>query len=156
MNHHAYIESGILETYVLGLASDVQQDEVERYAHIFPEVSLALKDIEKVINQQFSASIPPPIVRQRIQENEYHRLKKWDFNDQNQYKNNTTKKEEKYLEVEVNDTHIRVHKNWRPAFIAVFILSKIFLVTALYFYFKSDSLNKENLKLQQEIQLLKK
>lgn len=154
MNHHAYIESGILETYVLGLASDVQQDEVERYAQISPEVSLALKDIEKIINQQFSASIPPPNVRQRIEENEYHRLKKWGFNDQNHNKN--TKEESKYLEVEVNDTHIRVHKNWRPAFIAVFVLSKIFLATALYFYFKSDSLNKDNLKLQQEIQLLKK
>jgi hypothetical protein len=153
VNHHAYIESGILETYVLGLASDVQQDEVERYAQIFPEVSLALKDVETAINQQFSASIPPPSVRQRIQENELNRLKKWDFNDQSHNKN--TKEENKYLEVEVNDTHIRVHKNWRPAFIAVFILSKIFLATALYFYFKSDSLNKENLKLQQEIQLLK-
>lgn len=156
MNTQAYIESGILESYILGLASDTQQKEVERFVEMFPEVSLAINDLETVINQQFSVSIPPPNVRQRIKEHEDNRLKKWDFNEQNHQRNETKKEEEKYLEVEVSDTHLRVHKYWRPAFIAVFILSKIFLATALYFYFKSDSLNKENLKLQQEIELLKK
>ncbi len=152
----AYIESGILESYILGIASDTQQKEVERYKQMYPEVSSALEDLEIVINQQFSGSIPPPSVRQRIKEHEDDRLKKWDFNEQTHQENNTEKEDVKYLEVEVSDTHLRVHKYWRPAFIAVFVLSKIFLATALYFYFKSDSLNKENLKLQQEIELLKK
>ena len=44
-----------------------------------------------------------------------------------------------YVDVSVDDTHIRVHKYWRPAFIAVFILSKVFLVLGLYYYFKADS-----------------
>ncbi|GGD44328.1 hypothetical protein GCM10011514_05340 [Emticicia aquatilis] len=156
MNPKEYIESGILETYILGLASDNQQEEVEKYLQIFPEVSLALEDLGKVINGHFSASIPPPSVRQRIKEFDHDSLKKWDFNEQTHSQNNTQKEEVKYLEVEVSDTHLRVHKYWRPAFIAIFILSKIFLAAALYFYFKSDSLNKENLKLQQEIELLKK
>lgn len=156
MNTQAYIESGILESYILGLASDAQQKEVERYIQMSPEISLALEGLETVINQQFSGSIPPPSVRQRIKEHEDDRLKKWDFNEQNHQRKEVKKEEEKYLEVEVSDTHLRVHKYWRPAFIAVFVLSKIFLATALYFYFKSDSLNKENLKLQQEIELLKK
>lgn len=156
MNTQTYIESGILESYILGIASDAQQHEVERYKQMFPEVSSALEDLEMVINQQFSGNIPPPSVRQRIKEHEDEKLKKWDFNDQNHQENTTKREEVKYLEVEVSDTHLRVHKYWRPAFIAVFVLSKIFLATALYFYFKSDSLNKENLKLQQEIELLKK
>ena len=156
MNTQAYIESGILESYILGLASDTQQKEVEKYTQLSPEISLALKDLETVINQQFSGSIPPPNVRQRIKDNEDDRLKKWSFSEQTHQKNNTKKEDVKYLEVEVSDTHLKVHKYWRPAFIAVFVLSKIFLATALYFYFKSDSLNKENLKLQQEIELLKK
>lgn len=156
MNQQTYIESGILESYILGLASETQQKEVERYAELSPEISLALEDLETVINQQFSVNIPPPSVRQRIKEHDDDRLKKWDFNEQNHQRKETKKEEEKYLEVEVSDTHLRVHKYWRPAFIAVFVLSKIFLATALYFYFKSDSLNKENLKLQQEIELLKK
>jgi hypothetical protein len=156
VNTQAYIESGILESYILGLASDTQQKEVERYTQMSPEISLALEDLETVINSQFSVSIPPPSVRQRIKEHEDDRLKKWDFNEQNHQRNETKKEEDRYLEVEVSDTHLRVHKYWRPAFIAVFVLSKIFLATALYFYFKSDSLNKENLKLQQEIELLKK
>lgn len=156
MNPQAYIESGILESYILGLVSDEQQKDVEKYTQIYPEVSLALKDLGNVINTHFSASIPPPSVRQRIKEFDHDSLKRWDFNEQNHSKNDARKEEVKYLEVEVSDTHLRVHKYWRPAFIAVFVLSKIFLAAALYFYFKSDSLNKENLKLQQEIELLKK
>jgi len=156
VNPKEYIESGILETYILGFASDNQQEEVEKYVRIFPEISLALEDLGKVINEHFSASIPPPSVRQRIKEFDHDSLKKWDFNEQNHSQNNVHKEDIKYLEVEVSDTHLRVHKYWRPAFIAIFILSKIFLAAALYFYFKSDSLNKENLKLQQEIELLKK
>ncbi|MFY7911968.1 MAG: hypothetical protein ACOVO2_20560 [Emticicia sp.] len=156
MNPREYIESGILETYLLGLASANQEDEVERYTKIFPEVSLALEDLAVVINTHFSSNIPPPSVRQRIKEYDDQSLKKWDFNEQPHTNNGTQKEEVKYLEVEVSDTHLRVHKYWRPAFIAVFVLSKIFLAAALYFYFKSDSLNKENLKLQQEIELLKK
>lgn len=156
VNPKEYIESGILETYILGLASHNQQEEVEKYVQIFPEVSLALEDLGKVINEHFSANIPPPSVRQRIKEFDHDSLKKWDLNEQTHANNNTPKEDVKYLEVEVSDTHLRVHKYWRPAFIAVFVLSKIFLAAALYFYFKSDSLNKENLKLQQEIELLKK
>jgi hypothetical protein len=156
VNTQTYIESGILESYILGIASDAQQKEVERYAQMSSEISLAIEDLEMVINQQFSGSIPPPSVRQRIKDHEDEKLKKWDFSDQNHQENTTKREEVKYLEVEVSDTHLRVHKYWRPAFIAVFVLSKIFLATALYFYFKSDSLNKENLKLQQEIELLKK
>ena len=148
----AYIESGILESYILGIVSNDQQKEVERYTQIYPEVSSALKEIESTINQHFSADIPPPNVRQLIKENE-DKIKKWTSDEQNY---EPKKEEVKYLEVEVSDTHLKVHKYWRPAFIAVFVLSKIFLATALYFYFKSDSLNKENLKLQQEIELLKK
>lgn len=156
MNPQAYIESGILESYILGLVSDEQQKDVERYTQTYPEVSLALKDLENVINTHFSASVPPPTIRQRVKEFDHDSLKKWDFNEQSHSKKATQKEDIKYLEVEVSDTHLRVHKYWRPAFIAVFILSKIFLAAALYFYFKSDSLNKENLKLQQEIELLKK
>lgn len=156
MNPKTYIESGILETYILGLASDEQQKDVEKYTHTYPEISFALEDLGQVINQHFSVNIPPPNVRQRIKEYEDNSLKKWDFNEQSHQKNETPKEEVKYLEVEVSDTHLRVHKYWRPAFIAIFILSKIFLATTLYFYFKSDSLNKDNLKLQQEIELFKK
>ena len=60
-----------------------------------------------------------------------------------------------YLDVEVNDTHIKVHKFWRPAFIAVFILSKIFLIAGLYFYFKSASQAEELNKLKTQVQQIK-
>ena len=52
------------------------------------------------------------------------------------------------MHVDVDETHIRVHKYWRPAFIAVFVLSKIFLILGLYYYFKASSLEKEMLRMQ--------
>jgi hypothetical protein len=48
-----------------------------------------------------------------------------------------------------------VHKLWRPAFIAVFILSKIFLIAGLYFYFKSVSPQEELQKIKTVMQLNK-
>lgn len=33
-----------------------------------------------------------------------------------------------------DDTHIRVRKYWRYIFITVFVLSKIFLATSIYFF----------------------
>ena len=156
MNPKEYIESGVLETYLLGMASNQQQEEVEKYVQVFPEIAAALEDLENVLQESF-ADIPPPVtVRRRIEDAHNQSLKKWDFNEQAYAPKKSIKDDISYLEVEVSDTHLRVHKYWRPAFIAVFVLSKIFLATALYFYFKSDALNKENVKLQQEIQLLKK
>lgn len=155
LNPKEYIESGILEAYILGLASESEQREVSLYAKRYPEVSTAIADLEQVITTQFMGSMPPPNVRQKIKEHEFGQIKKWDLNEQDYTDSKSSREEVRYLDVEVSDTTIRVHKYWRPAFIAVFVLSKIFLAVALYYYFKSDSLDKENLKLQQEIQQLK-
>ncbi|WP_353717698.1 hypothetical protein [Dyadobacter sp. 676] len=46
---------------------------------------------------------------------------------------------------------MKVHKLWRPAFIAVFILSKIFLIAGLYFYFKSVAQQEELEKIKTEM-----
>ena len=39
-----------------------------------------------------------------------------------------------YLHVESSSNHIRVHKAWKTLFIVVFVLSKIFLALAIWFY----------------------
>lgn len=156
MKNQEYIQSGILESYLLGIVSEEEQREVEQRVLIDNEVAKALQSIEIDIANHYltNAVPPPPNVREAILLNaNKNELKKW------QQQNNTFKKatnhteQPKYLEVEVDNTHIKVHKYWRPAFIAVFVLSKIFLIAALYFYFKSDSLTKENERLKQEIKL---
>ncbi|AFK02132.1 hypothetical protein Emtol_0981 [Emticicia oligotrophica DSM 17448] len=156
MNPQEYIASGILESYILGFASEAEQKEVEHYTHIFPEISLALNDLGELINVQFSGKTPPPNVRERIETFEENNIQRWKYHAQAQHENTPSNDDKIYIDAVVNDTQIKVHKYWRPAFITVFILGKIFLIAALYFYFKSDSLSKENLKLQEEIKLLKK
>jgi hypothetical protein len=93
------------------------------------------------------------VIRDRLKyKEETNDLKKWEFTEQGRQHQEKPKEDASYLEVEYDNTHIKVHKFWRPAFIAVFVLSKIFLVLAVYFYFKAESLIKENAKLQQEVE----
>lgn len=157
MNTQAYIKSGILEAYLIGIASEEDVKEVETMKVAYPEISIALSDLQSDIIEHFqtSAITPPPVLRYNlILDTPQTEIKKWDFAQQGtnfQEKNSNSK--DSYVEVEFDNTHIKVHKYWRPAFIGVFILSKIFLVLALYFYFKSDSLQQENLRLKQELKV---
>lgn len=58
----AYIESGILESYVLGFASEQEVQEVRCLSHIYPEIAEELKSIqegiEKMATQQ---AVQPPV-----------------------------------------------------------------------------------------------
>jgi hypothetical protein len=153
LNNQDLIKSGILESYVLGLASRAERDQVKR--RIEDEGSLRdyLVDLETNIQAHFTQnSVPPPaevrdILLLRDPGAEVTKPKHV-FNRARQYE---PKAGNQYLEVEVNDTHIKVHKYWRPAFIAVFILSKIFLIAGLYYYFQSASLKEEIQRLKTEI-----
>ena len=51
MNIKAYISSGILEHYVLGLASAKERKEVEMYSKIHPEIKKELNSIELAMEQ---------------------------------------------------------------------------------------------------------
>ncbi len=156
MNNQEYIQSGILESYLLGLVSEEEQQEVEQKLLVDNEISEALQVLEVNIENYYTKSAipPPPAIGEAILLSaQKAELEKWAYQTNSSNKQRAQSAQTKYLEVEVNDTHIKVHKYWRPAFIAVFILSKIFLITALYFYFKADSLTNENNRLKQEIKL---
>ncbi|MEA5427120.1 hypothetical protein [Arcicella lustrica] len=156
MKNQEYIQSGILESYLLGLVSEEEQKEVEQKILVDSEISEALQALEmNIANYYTKNAVPPPtVVRDAILLNaQKTELDKWTYQQHSSKQQTTQAEQAKYLEVEVNDTHIKVHKYWRPAFIAVFILSKVFLIAALYLYFKADSLTKENERLKQEIKL---
>ena len=157
MNTQAYIQSGILEAYIIGIASDEDVKEVEAMQATYPEISLALNNLQTDIIQYFhtSAITPPPTLRNDLLfEKPQNDIKKWDFTQQGtNFQGKKQDSKDGYVEVEFDNTHIKVHKYWRPAFIGVFVLSKIFLALALYYYFKSDSLQQENLRLKQELQI---
>jgi hypothetical protein len=75
---------------------------------------------------------PPPEVRERI------RARIQDIPAMRPSKRGNTRHDgqrgERYLHVETSSNHIRVHKAWKTLFIVVFILSKIFLALAIYYY----------------------
>ena len=55
---------------------------------------------------------------------------------------------EQYIEVETASDYMKISKTWKWVFAAVFVLGKIFLGCAIYFYL-------ENRQAQQQIQELK-
>lgn len=149
MNKQEFIESGVLESHLMGLATEAEEEQVREMMLSDRSLSVYVSDLESDIRRYFdSGSVPPPeAVREIIQLRSFREKKQTAEQSTNGPVNTT-----KYLDVEVNDTHIKVHKYWRPAFIAVFILSKIFLIAGLYFYFKSISQEAELQKIKMEYQ----
>ena len=147
------MESGVLESYLLGLSSRDEQEQVRQQIAGDQELSERLVDLEVRLKAYFTRNAvpPPPEIREilvlRNTETEITKPR----HVFNRAKSEDTKSNNQYLDVEVNDTHIKVHKYWRPAFIAVFILSKIFLIAGLYYYFKSANLQEEIVRLKTEI-----
>lgn len=61
MNTREYIESGIIETYVLGMASPEESAELEALCLEFPEIKAALTAFEETLEKNAMANaIPPP------------------------------------------------------------------------------------------------
>lgn len=158
MKTHDYLTSGILESYLLGLVSDQQREDVERLLTTDPEIVSYLDELEVDMEQHFlrNATPPPPSIRtavlQRINENEIQKWTGEKTDRDNNQKSSGEPHKPNYIDVEVSNTHIQVHKFWRPAFIAVFVLSKIFLILGLYYYFKSSSLEQEIMRLKASTQ----
>jgi len=157
LENREFIESGYLESYVLGLATEVEKELVSQKLLADQNISSYLIDLETDIKKYFDGTsvVPPSEVREII----HLRNLKGDIQKEKHVFNRAPKNEEKknneYLDIEVNDTYIKVHKYWRPAFIAVFVLSKIFLIAGLYYYFKTTSLEQEILRLKTTVQQVK-
>lgn len=148
----------MLESYLLGLTTDTENELVERLLAqddtLLNRVGQLNADLKHHFVQQ---AVPPPpavrdqieltITRQELQKRTHRDYTDFDYEEPTR---NTTA-QPNYVDVDVDNTHIRVHKNWRPAFIAIFILSKIFLITSLYFYFKADSQTQEINRLRTEL-----
>lgn len=150
MSKQEFIESGILESHLMGLTNEEEQQAVAEMMLSDSGMSGYVNDLEEDIKRYFAeGSVPPPeAVREIILLRSIREQK-----GQSSYGVGETADAKQYLDVEVNDTHIKVHKLWRPAFIAVFILSKIFLIAGLYFYFKSVAQQEEIEKIKTEMEL---
>lgn len=134
VNIELYIQSGIVESYALGLATLTERAEFEQLMPHYPELKVALSDFEYHL-ELFAIDNeepPPPEVRERIQARIHdvpavRRSKNGDGRHHQQRGPN-------YLHVETSSNHIRVHKAWKTMFIIVFVLAKVFLVLAVYYF----------------------
>jgi len=68
VNVQEYISSGIVESYVLGLASDEERKEFEQQCQQYPEVMKARSDFELALEKQAmqNAIVPDPAVKSKI------------------------------------------------------------------------------------------
>ncbi|GAB2516628.1 hypothetical protein [Spirosoma aerophilum] len=154
MKTYQYLKSGILEAYLLGSTTEEEKEEVEKLLATDADVLAELNELEAGLEEYLlqNAVPPPPGVREaialRLSETEITKWKEPAYSEPDPEPNQSRSRESSYVDVEVDNTHIRVHKNWRPAFIAVFILSKIFLILGLYYYFKSASQEQEIMRLK--------
>lgn len=157
-----YIESGILEAYVLGSASEAEARKLLYLKSKYPQIEQALFNIELDVEKmaQSMAITPPPETWLKIEGriNELIEMRETEIligePPKRNGNNSRSGRGGQFIEIDAESNHMRVHKLWRWGFIGVFILGKIFLAFALYFYFKNlhneaelESLNK---KLQTE------
>lgn len=125
-----YIESGIIEAFVLGLASEEEVTELQHMRKLYPEldteVELVERSLERVAYDE--AVMPPATVRDRV----LQRID-WEESQRRQQDN----KNYTFINIQPKDgSHITVHRWWKILFIIIFILSKVFLFFAIFFYLK--------------------
>jgi len=157
-----YIESGILEAYVLGSASETEAQELLHLKEQYPEIRHALTELELDLEHiaRHMAIAPPPGTLEKIEANLHGLIPNPELKqvpDTRRHKDRKGKGDKhqknnnQFIEVESSSSHMRIHKAWRWVFAAVFILGKIFLAFAIYFYLENRQAQKQIGKLEQQL-----
>ena len=154
VNIELYLQSGIVESYALGPATSMEVAEFEQLLPHYPELKEALSDFEYHL-ELFAIDNevpPPPGTKERIEA----RLRDLPaLPEIRQDKGRSSRRQNRtgdYIPVEVSTPYIRVHKRWRTFFIAVFILSKILLGLAIYYYLEYRHAQKHVQQLEEQLE----
>ncbi|MHA4896003.1 hypothetical protein ACXZ1K_14720 [Pedobacter sp. PWIIR3] len=158
MEIREYIESGILETYLLGSATKDEARELERLKFKYPEIQNELHKLEMEMENlaQQMAITPPPTAWLKIEDHIVNDLIKRNnasnptiqVHARTKEKSYSSPSQNNFIEVEGASSHMRIHKSWRWVLAAVFVLGKIFLAFAIYYFL-------ENRQIKQELNELK-
>jgi len=126
-----YIESGIIESYALGLATPAEVEELQHMRKLYPQLNTEIRIVERRIEMvALREGVAPP---SRLKDRVFQRIG-WD-----KEKNTTEKDQSNYTFINIqsrNQDYITVHRWWKLFFIMVFIVSKICLFAAIYYYLK--------------------
>jgi len=70
VNVKEYISSGVIESCILGLATEAEQQELETLCATYPEIARAREDFESAMERQLltDAPSPPAFLKQQIME----------------------------------------------------------------------------------------
>jgi len=159
-----YIESGILELYVMGAASDEETEELfymrEKYAQVREALWNLEIDMESVAQKM--AVIPPAGILEKIEAeiNSLVQIPDPDYlkvDKSSGYNSHSKRRKDfQFIEIEVASRQIRVHKLWAWAFAFLFLLLTFFLASAIYFYNKDNHIEKQVKQLKMELEKQRK
>ena len=153
VNIELYLQSGIVESYALGLATPLEVAEFEQLLPHYPELREVLSDFEYHL-ELFAIDNevpPPPGTKERIEARLRETPAPPAIRQEQERHYKRQKRRGEYIPVEVSTPYIRVHKHWRTFFIAVFILSKILLGLAIYYYLEYRHTQKHVQQLEEQL-----
>ncbi|QXU40517.1 hypothetical protein [Pedobacter sp. D749] len=153
------IESGLMETYVMGIATEKEVQQVLSLKKEYPAFKKALELLEydmELLAQ--SMGIEPPAGTLSKIEHEINEIQRRNQALQTTFepeyrheKSNGESRQEKYIQVESESNQMRVNKAWKWVFIAVFVLGKVFLACAIYFYLEKRQAKEQIKELKIEL-----
>lgn len=140
-----YIESGIIERYVMGLASTEQEAELMHLRRLYPILDVEIAATELRIESRYleDAVMPPAELKNRI----IHRIRWEESGEQRQqqqqryHNGNTHQNGHTYINIQPGwGRNITISIWWRCAFIALSIMVMSLLASTWYFYTKTQQL----------------
>lgn len=155
-----YIESGILESYVLGIATEEETKELLYMKANHIEIQDALYELETDLESiAYKMAVPPPPDVWLKIEDQLKEVAKRPDDGSSTLKIHSRREEKQaippptgqFIEVQGPSSHMRIHKIWRWVFAAVFILGKIFLAFAIYYFLENRQIKEELQETKQRI-----
>ena len=167
MIQQQYIDSGILEAYVTGSATEAEVQELMYMKAKYPEINFALQQLELDMEYiaQHMAITPPAKTWEKISDTIDELILRPEYDPKQftaepedaGYRNfRSTDTGPQFIEVEAESSHMKIHKAWKWVFAAVFVLGKIFLGFAIYFYLENRQAQQQIQELKTEVRQLKK
>ena len=154
-----YINSGVLETYIVGAATPDEAQKIKYLQARYPEVQYALQQLETDFENMAKtmAITPPPVIWNKIEAEINDLIARGQTLPQNadEHSHARHNKRQQYIEVVAENSHMNIHKNWKWIFWVVFLLSKIFLICSIYFYLENRHAQQQIQELKQEVKELR-
>lgn len=146
MDINAYIESGIIESYLLGLATREEVSMLLRMRVIYPELETEISAVERKLQKVgLEGGVTPPA---QIWNKIVEQLR-WQGNNGSYTSPGTGNGHDgvTYINIQPRNNTITVNIWWRCAFIAVCMVVMALVASTVYFYQKYHQLEQQLLRL---------